>query len=104
VQKIDEFDAEYRDQIRDAVFKAIIETARDPKTNVAALRNHEIYDALLQVQAMILATPKEASSPTRIRQAAEEFGPKLRRLVGKFKDTYDRDGAPLTIIHSDEMH
>jgi hypothetical protein len=36
-------------------------------------RNHEIYDALF------LATSKEASSPTKIRELANQFSKKLRQ-------------------------
>ena len=57
---IDAFDRAYCDRIRDAVWEAIIAASRDPATKVAQLRNYEIYDALLQLQAMILASSKEA--------------------------------------------
>lgn len=46
---VDVFDSAYRDRVRDAVWKTIIEVSRDPETNVAALRNHEIYDALVWI-------------------------------------------------------
>ena len=102
-KEIDCFDPRYRDRIRDAVWRAIIEAAHDPATNVAALRNYEIYDALLQLQAMILASSKQAGSPNKMRQVTNGFAKRLRRLVAEFKKTYDRDGVPFDAIHTDEM-
>ena len=60
--ELDAFDRAYRDRILQAVWQAIIDASRDPTTKTAQLRNYEIYDALLQTQAMILASSKEASS------------------------------------------
>jgi len=102
-REIDVFDRAYCERIRDAVWKTIIETSRDPKTKMAALRNYEIYDALLQLQAMILATSKETSSPTRARETSNEFAKRLRRLIAQFKDEYDRDGLPFDVVHTDEI-
>lgn len=101
--RIDLFDHAYRDRIRDAVWKAIIEASRDPVSGVAPLRNYEIYDALLQIQAMILASSKEIGSPTQLRVTGIEFAKRLRRLVTEFKKAYDRDGVPFAVIHTDEM-
>lgn len=66
-KEIDVFDRAYCDRIRDIVWSAILEGTRDPVTNMSALRNYEIYDALLQIQAMIVASAKQASSPTEMR-------------------------------------
>ena len=71
--EIDAFDRAYCDRIREAVWEAIIEASRDPATDLAPLRNYEIYDALLQLQAMILASSKEACSPTKMRAISTEF-------------------------------
>lgn len=101
--RIDVFDHAYRDRIRDAVWKAIVEASRDSVSGVAPLRNYEIYDALLQIQAMILASSKEVGSPTQLRATGIEFAKRLRRLVAEFKRTYDRDGVPFAVIHTDEM-
>jgi hypothetical protein len=102
-KEIDVFDSTYRDQIRDIVWDAILEGSRDPTTNVAALRNYEIYDALLQVQAKILASSKQARSPTKMREIGSDFAIRLRRLVAEFKKTYDLEGAPFAVIHTDEL-
>jgi hypothetical protein len=102
VKDIDVFDKAYCDRIRDAVWTAVVEASRDPNTNVAALRNYEIYDALLQLQAMILASSKETSSPTRVRETSLEFAKRLRRLIAAFRQGYDRDGMPFEVIHTDE--
>ena len=102
-KQIDDFDRAYRDRIRDAVWDAILEAARDPKTNVTALRNYEIYDALLQLQAIILASSKQAASATEMRVIGAQFARRLRRLVAEFKKTYDRDGVPFAVLHTDEM-
>jgi len=100
---IDVFDRAYRDRIQELVWNAIIEGSRDPATKVASLRNYEIYDALLQLQAMILASSKEADSLTKMRVIGSEFAKRLRRLVAEFKKTYDREGAPFAVIETDEM-
>ena len=100
---IDAFDRAYRDRIQEVVWNAIIEGSRDPATKAASLRNYEIYDALLQLQAMILASSKEAASPTKLRATSMEFAKRLRRLVAEFKETYDREGVPFAVIHTDEL-
>ncbi len=101
---IDVFDRSYCDRIRDIVWSAILEGSRDPVTNMSALRNYEIYDALLQIQAMIVASAKQASSPTEMRTISKEFAKRLRRLVAEFKKMYDRDGVPFAaVIHTDEL-
>jgi hypothetical protein len=102
-KKIDNFDRAYRDRIRDVVWDAILEASRDPTTNVAPLRNYEIYDALLQLQAIILARSKQAGSAAEMRVLGAHFAKRLRRLVAEFKKTYDRDGAPFAVLHTDEM-
>jgi len=100
---IDAFDREYCDRIREAVWEAIIATSRDPATKVAQLRNYEIYDALLQLQAMILASSKEAESPAKMRGIGNEFAKRLSRLVAAFKKSYAREGLPFGVVHTDEM-
>ena len=100
---IDVFDRAYCDRIRVAVWEAIVATSRDPATNLAQLRNYEIYDALLQLQAMILASSKEARSPAKMRGIGNEFAKRLSRLVAEFKKSYDRDGLPFGVVHTDEM-
>ena len=102
-KQIDDFDRAYRDRIRDAVWDAILKASRDPTTNLVPLRNYEIYDALLQLQAIILASSKEAGSAAEMRLIGEQFAKRLRRLVAEFKKTYDRDGAPFTVLHADDM-
>jgi len=100
---VDAFDRAYCDRIREAVWAAIIASSRDPVTNVAQLRNYEIYDALLQLQAMILASSKEAGSPTEMHRIGKEFAKRLRRLVAAFKQSYDRDGLPFGVVDTDEI-
>jgi len=102
-KEIDVFDPAYCHRIRDAVWEAVLEASRDPVTNVTPLRNYEIYDALLQLQAMILASSKEAGSPTKMRAIGSQFAKRLRRLVAEFKKNHDREGAPFAVIHTDEM-
>jgi len=100
--ELDAFDRAYRDRILEAVWQAIIDASRDPATKTAQLRNYEIYDALLQTQAMILASSKEANSATQMRGISNEFAKRLRRLVAEFKNAYDRDGLPFGVIHTDK--
>ena len=96
-------DRAYCERIRDVVWHAIIEAVRDPTSGAAPLRNYEIYDALLQLQAMILASSKEAGSPTKMRTVSGQFAKRLRRLVAEFKKAYDHDGTPFAVVHTDEM-
>ena len=102
-RQIDNFDRAYRDRIRNAVWGAILEASRDPATNTAPLRNYEIYDALLQLQAIILASSKQAGSVSEMRVIGAQFARRLRRLVAEFKKSYDRDGAPFAVLHTDDM-
>lgn len=102
-KEIDVFDRAYRDRIQEIVWEAIVEASRDPETNVVPLRNYEIYDALLQIQAMILASSKESGSPIKMRTIGNEFAKRLSRLVAEFKKAYDRDGVPFAVIHTDEI-
>lgn len=103
VKQIDAFNGEYRDRVRDAVWKAIIEATRDPITNMVPLRNYEIYDALLQIQAMILASSKQVQSPNKMREVYRDFAKRLRKHVGQFKSAYELEGIPFSVIHTDEM-
>ncbi len=100
---IDAFDPAYCDRIRDAVWDAVIAASRDPVTKIAELRNYEIYDALLQLQAMILASSKEAGSPAKMRGIGNEFAKRLGRLVAEFKESYDREGLPFGAVHTDDI-
>jgi len=52
---------------------------------------------------MILASSKEAGSPTKMRAIGYRFVKRFRRLVAEFRKTYDRDGVPFAVIHTDEM-
>ena len=101
--ELDVFDRAYRDRILQTVWHAILDASRDPATKTAQLRNYEIYDALLQAQAMILASSKEARSATEMRGISNEFAKRLRRLVSEFKDVYDRDGLPFSVIDTDKI-
>jgi hypothetical protein len=103
-RQIDSFDPVYRDKVRDAVWAAIVAASRDPATGLAPVRNYEIYDALLQVQAMILASSKQASSPTKTRQIANELAKRLRTHVAAFRKAYDREGVPFDVVHTEELH
>jgi hypothetical protein len=101
--QMDAFDRAYCERMRDAVWNAIVRASRDPVINTAQLRNYEIYDALLQLQAMILASSKEAGSPTKMREISNEFAKRLRRLVAEIKQTYDSEGVPFGVINTDEI-
>jgi hypothetical protein len=85
------------------VWKAIVEASRDPATGISSLRNYEVYDALLQIQAMILASSRESNSPAKLREITDDFSKRLRRLIADFRKTYAREGAPFDVVHTDEM-
>jgi hypothetical protein len=101
--ELDAFDRAYRDRILESIWQAIVDASRDPATKTAQLRNYEIYDALLQTQAMILASSKEANSTTQMRGISNEFAKRLRRLVAEFKNAFDRDGLPFGVMHTDKI-
>jgi hypothetical protein len=101
--EFDAFDRAYRDRILEAVWRAIIDASRDPATKTAQLLNYEIYDALLQAQAMVLASSKEANSAAQMRDISHEFAKRLRRLAAEFKAVYDRDGLPFDVIQTDKI-
>ena len=100
---IDVFDRAYRDRICDTVWKAIIDASRDPGTGVAPLRNYEIYDALLQIQAMLVASSKDSGSPAKLREISNDFSKRLRLLIVDFRKMYSRGGIPFDTVHTDEM-
>lgn len=102
-QGIDAFDRAYCDRVREAVWDAVIRASRDPVTNTARVRNYEVYDALLQLQAMIVASSKEAGSTVKMREIGNEFAKRLRRLVTEFKRSYHRNGLPFDVVHTDEL-
>jgi hypothetical protein len=102
-KELDQFNSAYRDRIRDALWNAMIETARDPASGIVTLRNYELYDALLQLQAKLLASSKAAASPAKMREISNHLAKRLRRHIAEFKRIYDRDGIPFDVIHTDEM-
>lgn len=102
-RQIDIFDPIYRDKVRDAVWAAIVDASRDPATGLAPVRNYEVYDALLQVQAMILASSEKASSPTKTREIANELAKRLRIHVVSFRNAYERDGVPFDVLDTDDL-
>ncbi len=103
VGDIDAFDRAYCDRIREAVWEAVIKASRDPTTNVSQLRNYEIYDALLQLQAMVLASSKDAGSPSKMREIGQEFAKRLCRFVAAFRKAYEREGIPFGVVHTNEL-
>ena len=104
IKRLDGFDRTYCDRMREAVWNAIVEASRDSGTQVASLRNYEIYDALLQVHAMLLASSKETDSPTKARQTSHEFAKRLRQLIAQFRYKYESEGVPFDVVHTDELH
>ncbi len=102
-REIDVFDSAYRDKVREAVWTAVVIASRDPVTGLAPVRNYEVYDALLQVQAMIIAGSKQASSPAKIREIANELSKRLRKHIVKIKKAYERDDIPFDVLHTDEL-
>ncbi len=52
---------------------------------------------------MILASSKEADRRPKCGSIGNEFAKRLSRLVAEFKKSYDRDGLPFGVVHTDEM-
>jgi len=99
-----EFDHDHWKKIQQACLKAIIEASVDPTTGAAVLRNGEIAKALLRISAMLMATSKEASSPTQIRHVAETYAKDFRQLVTANRASMDKDGGPpFPVLHHDKL-
>lgn len=53
---------------------------------------------------MFLATSKEANSPTKIRDLADQFSKKLRQKIPEFRAAFEKHGSPFNaVIYTDEM-
>lgn len=76
---------EYEQDIFQVVWKAIMVAARDPETDVVMLRAGEICNALSFVQAMLLATSDDISSPTKIRSWCDDYAKALYRRTLEMK-------------------
>ena len=99
-----EFDHDYCRRIQSACLKAVLEASIDPATNTATLRNGEISKALLRISAMLMATSKEAGSPTQIRHLAETYAKDFRQLVTANRASMDKDGGPpFPVLHQDKL-
>ena len=99
-----EFDDAYCRKIQNACLKAILEASIDPASNTATLRNGEISKALLRISAMLVATSKEAGSPTQIRHLAETYAKDFRQLVTANKASMDRNGGPpFPVLHQKDI-
>src|ERR1700731_559637 len=74
----------HRESILAAVTGAIVEASIRKASDgqrVAVLLSSEIIDALLTVQASLLATSPSASSPTALRRLCDEYAKRLFRRV-----------------------
>ena len=69
---------EYQKLVFDAAFKGIMEAVIHPETNQALLRNEDVIEALLNIQALVLHTSKEVSTPKKLRTTCEQFAKRLK--------------------------
>jgi hypothetical protein len=86
---------EYQNLIFDAAWKAILLATKHPDSNKAFLRNQDIVDALLKIQAMVLSSGADAKVPSRLRQHCDEFAKGLRKPTQAFVDDEKLGGEKL---------
>jgi hypothetical protein len=87
-------DEQYRDKIRNAVWLAIVQasmTAGPDGTKVAVLKSGEVLDALTWLQATVMTTVPQASTPDGLRACTSKMAKRLRQLTRGLR----RDGAAL---------
>lgn len=76
----DKFDTAYREKIASAVWDAIEAASRDPLSGLSPMRNREVYSALINVMAMLLA---QSSAPAQaINQIAGQLQETLVERAG----------------------
>lgn len=99
MKPLGQFDRDYADRMTKAMTGAMVEVAHDKATNVALLRNGEIYDALLTIMASILATSKETDTPRGVRLMAEAMAKDLAKRIARCREelfargVLDREGT-----------
>ena len=80
------YDHEYQADIREAAWEAILKTTTDPETKRADIRNEDIIEALLGLQAVLLSACESARSSLTLRDWSEEFAKRLRYRTTDAKD------------------
>jgi hypothetical protein len=86
------FDRAYRDRIASAVIQALIKTVTceaPDGSRVVVLLPEEITDALVNIQACVLATAPVAKSSRELEHYCEEWS---ERLLQQIKGTQEHEG------------
>jgi hypothetical protein len=92
------FDREYQQKISSAVVEAIM-SAPKSADGTAVLRNEDIVEALMTIQALMLSTSKNVASPTALRKWCEEYAKRLRVKT----TACQKVPKPFDVLHLDEM-
>lgn len=86
-------DKAYQERVNDVLLQALMVGLKDPETGIALWRTGEILNAMIDLQAMLLAG-SEMSSPAKIREFAEDVAKRIRRRTIAFKEHFAEHGAP----------
>jgi len=104
MKPLGQFDRDYADRMTKAMTGAMVEVAHDKATNVALLRNGEIYDALLTIMASILATSKETDTPRGVRLMAEAMAKDLAKRIARCREEMKGKTMPFEVAEFTTAH
>ena len=93
---------QYQAAVREAAWKEMLLALKDPETNQVILRNEDIVEALMDIQAIMLSTSKETDSPTKLWKWCDEFSKRLRIKTAAARDSAQTQGPIGDVIHLDE--
>jgi hypothetical protein len=81
MKPLGQFDNEYAQKVRTACWEAIEVATHDSSAGGAVLRNIEICQALLDIQAKLMAMSESASSNDKVNYMAGLFAEELAKKV-----------------------
>ena len=94
---------EYQNLVREAAWHGMLEALRELNPDQLLLRNEDIIDALIDIQAIMLSTSKQADTTTKLRKECDEYAKRLRIRATAARESAEKDGPLGDIIHLDEM-
>jgi hypothetical protein len=77
------YDQEFRQHLAAAIIATIARESMVADANVIAIRTTETLDALADILITTLAMVPAMDTPSRLREAAESFGKRVRREVAR---------------------
>ncbi|CCM76267.1 hypothetical protein [Rhizobium mesoamericanum] len=94
---------EYQALVREAAWKGILEALKEMNPDQLFLRNEDIVEALMDIQALVISSSNQADSPTKLRKTCEEFAKRLRFKTLAAQANDKEDGPLGEVIHLDSM-